>query len=126
MLNQAADLYRGIAMVVAIIQPGAGFNAKAVQSVPERLRIAEAAEGQRAVPVRRYENMRGDERRDYWCFSDGACFYDIAAFRRVYFTYNDLDDEALVNELRARGGMPQRRSRTRRARAANSVSSSSS
>jgi hypothetical protein len=64
------------------------------------------AEGSRPVPVRRHEEMRGDNGHDYWCFSDGQCFYAIDVFRRVYFSYNDLEDDALINELRARDGLP--------------------
>jgi hypothetical protein len=64
------------------------------------------ADGGRLVPVREHQRMRGDAGRDYWCFSDGQCFYALEAFRRTYFAYNDLDDDALLAELRGRNGLP--------------------
>jgi hypothetical protein len=64
------------------------------------------AEGRRLVPVREHAHMRGEAWRDYWCFSDGQCFYAVDAFRRAYFSYNDLEDDALLAELRERGGLP--------------------
>ena len=56
--------------------------------------------------MREHQRMRGDAGRDYWCFSDGQCFYALEAFRRTYFVYNDLDDDALLAELRGRNGLP--------------------
>ncbi len=58
------------------------------------------------MPVRAHQHMRGDEGRDYRCFADGTCFYAIDVFRRLYPAYNDLEDDALLAELRAREGMP--------------------
>ena len=62
--------------------------------------------GRRIVPVRAHQYMRGDERQDYWCFSDGLCVYAIEVFRRLYPAYNDLDDDALLSELRGRNALP--------------------
>jgi len=64
------------------------------------------ADSRRIVPVRRYDHIRGDAKQDYWCFSDGLCFYDIGVFRRLYPAYNDLDDDALLRELHARNALP--------------------
>jgi hypothetical protein len=64
------------------------------------------AEGRRLVPVQEHPHMRGDAKRDYWCFSDGLCVYTIDVFRRLYPAYNDLDDEVLLIELRERTMQP--------------------
>jgi hypothetical protein len=64
------------------------------------------ADGRRLVPVRRHEHMRGDARQDYWCFADSLCVYAIEVFRRLYPAYNDLDDDALLSELRGRNAYP--------------------
>jgi hypothetical protein len=57
-------------------------------------------------------SFRGDEKSDYWCFADGFCFYAIARFRILYPAYNDLEDDVLLAELRAKGA-PRRRRRSR-------------
>src|SRR5262245_36598739 len=59
-------------------------------------------DGQRLVPARRSQELRGDESTDYWCFSDDLCFYPIARFRVLYPAYNDLEDDILVREARAK------------------------
>jgi hypothetical protein len=56
--------------------------------------------GERVVPARKSNDLRGDERTDYWCFSDGACFYPMARFRVLYPAYNDPEDDGLINEVR--------------------------
>ena len=63
-------------------------------------------DGRRLVPVRQHEHMRGDVKRDYHCFGDGLCIYAIDVFRRLYPAYNDLDDDALLHELRGRNALP--------------------
>jgi hypothetical protein len=56
------------------------------------------ARGTLLVPAVRSADLRGDEQRDYWCFSDGTCFYPIDRFRWFYPAYNDLDDTILLRE----------------------------
>jgi hypothetical protein len=64
------------------------------------------AEGGRLVAVRYGANLRGESRQDFHCFTDGQCFYAIDRFRRLYPAYNDLDDDALLHEIRLKQGQP--------------------
>jgi hypothetical protein len=90
------------ALVVALGPPRRLYGDYAAgQSLKELV-----AEGARIVPVRAHQHIRGDEGRDYRCFADGTCFYAIDVFRRLYPAYNDLDDDALLAELRARDARP--------------------
>jgi len=63
-------------------------------------------DGIRLVPVPEHPYMRGEASRDYSCFSDGLCFYEIDVFRRLYPAYNDLEDEVLLHEMRTRNARP--------------------
>jgi hypothetical protein len=103
----------GIGLLLAAALAGAAF---AAAGPGQRIYADYAAgqslktlivEGKRIVPVRQHPHMRGNIARDYRCFADGLCFYAIDVFRRLYPAYNDLDDDALLNELRARNAMPQ-------------------
>jgi hypothetical protein len=59
-----------------------------------------AARGVVLIPAKQSKNLRGDERKDYWCHSDGSCFYPIDRFRWFYPAYNDLEDSILLEEMR--------------------------
>jgi hypothetical protein len=64
-------------------------------------------QGRRLAPVREADNLRGDRNSDYWCFTDGLCFYSVDRFRSLYPTYNDLDeDDLLVAELHQEAEAP--------------------
>jgi hypothetical protein len=110
---------RGLLILgIAAVLTWAGWTAYTVASRMAADRTAatvvksQLLDGERLVPARRSKELRGDETTDYWCFSDGLCFYPIARFRVLYPAYNDLEDDILVKE--ARGKLAPRTQRRRR------------
>jgi hypothetical protein len=90
----------GPAIVVLVL---AVATVRAVEPLLDDRRATRAARhfiarGTLLVPATRSADLRGDARRDYWCFSDGTCFYPIERFRWFYPAYNDLEDTVLLKE----------------------------